>query len=81
MTPHPASIWSESLQQQTRDAIAQLPMTADGRLHFKHATLGGAYATYDDLCDDRPVLHAKNGGDAYCFAEIEALLQAGWAID
>ncbi|NMM12924.1 MAG: hypothetical protein HHJ17_05170 [Rhodoferax sp.] len=81
MTNHPTSSWSERLQQQTRDALEQLPVTADGGLHFKHITLGGAYATYDDLCNDRLILLAQKGGNAYRFAEVDALLQAGWALD
>lgn len=81
MTRHPPPSWSEPLQQQTRDAIEQLPATADGCLHFKHATLGYAHATYDDLCSDRLVLHANKGDDVYRFAEVEDLLHAGWALD
>ena len=81
MTTHPASSWSESLQQQTRDAIEQMPVTPDGRIHFKHPTLGYAYATPDDLFNDRLLLRPKTGIDEYRFAEVEALLQAGWAID
>lgn len=81
MTSHPTTHWSEGLQQQTRDAIEQLPVTADGCLHFKHGTLGFAHATYDDLCDDRLVLLANKGDDAYHFDDVDALLQAGWAID
>jgi hypothetical protein len=79
MTSHHTSNWSEGLQQQTRDAIAQLPVTADGCLHFKHVTLGYAYATYEDLCDNR--LIANKGGDVYRFVDVDALLQAGWALD
>lgn len=81
MTSQPTSSWSERLQQQTRDALEQLPVTADGGLHFKHITLGGAYATYDDLCNDRLILLTKKGGNTYRFAEVDALLQAGWALD
>ena len=81
MTTHPASSWSESLQQQTRDAIEQMPVTPDGRIHFKHPTLGYAYATFDDLFNDCLTLRSKTGIDEYRFAEVEALLQAGWAID
>lgn len=81
MTSHPAPNWSERLQQQTRDAIEQLPVTVDGCLHFKHATLGYAQATYDDLCNDRLVLQAGRGGNVYHFAGVEDLLQAGWALD
>lgn len=81
MTTHQTSSWSESLQQQTREAIEQLPVTPDGHLHFKHATLGCAYATVDDRCHDRLVLHSKKDGDAQRFDDVEALLQAGWAVD
>ncbi len=81
MTTHPTSTWSESLQQQTRQAIAQLPVTPDGYLHFKHPTLGYAYATIDDLMHDRLLLRSKTGSNDHRFAEVEALLQAGWAVD
>ena len=81
MTSHSTSHWSEGLQQQTRDAIEQLPVTADGCLHFKHATLGYAYATYEELCEDQLVLLANKDDDVYHFDDVDALLQAGWAID
>jgi hypothetical protein len=81
MTSHPTSHWSENLQQQTRQAIAQLPVTPDGQLHFKHPTLGYAQATLDDLMHDRLILHSKQGSSDHRSAEVEALLQAGWALD
>ena len=81
MTTQPTSTWSESMQQQTRDAIEQMPVTPDGRIHFKHSTLGHAYATLDDLFNDCITLRPKTGIDEYRFAEVEALLQAGWALD
>ena len=81
MTAHTTSTWSESLQQRTRKAIEQIPVTPDGQLNFKHPTLGYAYAAIDDLVHDRLILRTKTGGSEYRFAEIEALLQAGWAID
>ena len=81
MTTYPTSNWSENLQQLTRQAIAQLPVTSDGHLHFKHSMLGYAHATLDDLTHDRLLLRSKTGIDEYRFAEVEALLLAGWAID
>ena len=78
---NPSSPWSEKLQQQTRDAIEQLPVTADGHLHFKHPTLGAAYATLSDLCNDRLVLHSKSDLAVPLFDDVDALLQAGWALD
>ena len=81
MTTHPTSPWSENLQQLTRDAIEQIPVTPDGCLHFKHASLGFAYATLTDLMDDRLVLRGRQAGDSYPFAQVDALLEAGWALD
>ena len=81
MTTHPTSNWSENLQQQTRQAIAQLPVTPDGHLHFKHPTLGYAHATLDYLMHGQLLLRSKTGSDEYRFDDVEALLQAGWAID
>ena len=81
MTTHPTSTWSESLQQQTRQAIEQIPVMPDGQLHFKHPTLGYAYATIDELIHDRLVLRSITESKEHRFAEVEALLQAGWAID
>ncbi len=73
--------WSETLQQQTRDAIKQMPVTPDGCIHFKHSTLGYAYATLDDLIQECLLLHAKTSTESYRFEAVESLLQAGWAID
>ena len=81
MTTKLTCTWSENLFKQTREAIEQIPVTPDGQLHFKHPTLGYAYATIDDLVHDRLVLRSKAGSDAYRFAEIDALLHAGWAVD
>lgn len=76
-----ASPWSDSLQQQTRDIIAEMPITRDGRLHFKHATLGYASAALEDVFNDRLLLRAKTGAGDYLFEDVEALLQAGWVVD
>ena len=81
MTTNLTCTWSENLLTQTREAIEQIPVTPDGQLHFKHPTLGYACATIDDLVHDRLVLRSKTGSDEYRFAEIDALLHAGWAID
>ena len=81
MTNLQSNAWSETLQQQTRDAIAQMPVTLDGCIHFKHPTLGYAYATLDELMQEHLQLHANTGSEAYRYEQVEALLQAGWALD
>ncbi len=73
--------WSAALQRQTRVALEQLPVTQDGRLHFKHATLGFAFATYDDLCKGCFILYGLQNDDQRRFECVDALLEAGWVID
>lgn len=81
MTTYPTTTWSETLQQQTREAVEQMPVTPDGCVHFKHPALGYAYATLDDLIQERLLLHGKTSAESYRFEAVESLLQAGWAID
>lgn len=81
MTPHPTNNWSDSLQQQTREAIEKMPLTLDGNLHFKHPTLGYAFVALDDQISNRLVLRSKTGGEDHRFEGVETLLDAGWALD
>lgn len=81
MTTHLRSSWSEELQQLTRDAIEQIPITPDGYIHFKHPTLGAAYMVMDDLIDRRLVLRFPSGAADQKFSGVEYLLEAGWAVD
>ncbi|MBV5297621.1 MAG: hypothetical protein JZU64_05655 [Rhodoferax sp.] len=75
------SCWSDTLQHQTRLAIDNLAVTPDGKLHFKHGTLGFAWADFFDLRNDRLLLRAKKSDQQYDFDSVEGLLQAGWAVD
>jgi hypothetical protein len=81
MTPQASNTWSDSLQQKTREAIEQIPATRDGNIHFKHPTLGYAFATPDDLMNATLMLRSKTSGDAHRFVDVDALLAAGWAAD
>jgi hypothetical protein len=81
MTTNTASSWSESLQQQTRDTLYQMPITPDGNIYFKHPTLDFAYITLKDLVRKRLVLHSSTSTETWQFDDAEALIQAGWAVD
>lgn len=81
MTNPNHSPWSEALQQQTRQALEYPPITRDERVNFKHSSLGYAWASADDLCEGRLVLHPWQGMGLIGFVDAHALLQAGWAID
>lgn len=78
---NPTSPWSEKLQQQTRNAIEEFPMTVDGRLHFKHPAQGYAYAIVGELGRDRICLYRKPSGEPLWFDGVDALLQTEWALD
>ena len=73
--------WSAALQRHTRLALEQLPAAQDGRLHFKHATLGFAFAIYDDLCKGCFILYGLQNDDQRRFECVDTLLEAGWVID
>ena len=75
------ALWSEGLQEQTRDAIKEMRVAPDGRMHFKHKTLGYASITLDDILSNRLVLHAKKSDLEYVFSDVTALLLGGWAVD
>ena len=81
MTNHSTNIWSEALQDQTRQVIDAMPVTVDGLLHLKHPTQGFAHLDIDDLCQGNLVFHTKHDGGNLVFDDVEALLNAGWAMD
>ena len=73
--------WSQSLQQQTREAIETLALCPDGNLYFKHKKAGYARATLEGLMGCGVTLISKAANEALKFESVESLLQAGWVID
>lgn len=76
----PATPWSDTLREQTREAINDLSIGPDGRLHFKHKVLGYAFAEINDLLGDLE-LTCKKTSAKYAFSSCDELIDAGWAID
>jgi hypothetical protein len=81
VTSDQISHWSKELQSETRKVIADAPVTTDGCLHFKHPTQGFAYVKVEELCHSRLLMFRKPNGEKLWFDDVDALLQAGWAID
>ncbi len=74
--------WSEGLQQQTRDAISEMQVSPhDGKLHFKNYDKGFAFMTIQDLLGGKLSLTDKENGQVFEFADVDELLNAGWAMD
>ncbi len=73
--------WSETLQQQTREAIEEIFIGSDGKLHFKHIKNGSAFIHLDDLIKDRLLLIHKSTEERILFSDVDELISNGWAID
>ena len=73
--------WSSGLRDQTRQALYDLPVCPDGRLHMKH--IGGGNGWFDllDLAASKFVLHLKGDSGERTFADADEVIAAGWAID
>jgi hypothetical protein len=78
---HEPNTWSEGLQQQTREAIGEMRINPDGKLHFKNHDTRGAFIQAHDLVCGKLSLTDKENGQVSEFADIDKLLSAGWAID
>ena len=73
--------WSKGLQQETRDAISEMRISPDGKLHFKKHDSRGAFMTAQDLMRDKLSLTDKESAHVFEFADVEELLDTGWAVD
>jgi len=73
--------WSEGLQQQTREAISEMRVNPDGKLHFKNHDNRYSFMTTQDLVSGNLCLTDKENGQVSEFADSDELLNAGWAID
>lgn len=75
-------IWSTDLQQQTRDFIRDMQVSPfDGGLHFKHGDGHFAVCGFQDLAGGKLTLIEAQTGEVFEFADVDALLESGWAID
>lgn len=81
MSSNPMHFWSEDLQRQTRETIETAPITPDGFIHLKHPVQGHAYLEVAALCHSSLLIHSKPSGEKLWFDDVDALLQAGWAMD
>jgi hypothetical protein len=75
------SIWSDALQEETREAIHLWTLAPAEALHFKHPDRGYAFASPDEQSQGRLTLHCKQSDHYDHFEDANALLQAGWALD
>jgi hypothetical protein len=75
--------WSDDLKARTRETIKDRHALAsrDGHLHLKHTTFGfGVIGSSDLRCGVLRVVH-KRTGVTVTFADADALIADGWAID
>ena len=75
--------WSAAQRAKTREALATLSVlrALTGRIAFKH--MDGAFALMleEDLLAGRLALADRRSGIIIVFADVDALVDAGWVID
>lgn len=76
MTEH-----SDSLRKDTLKTLQEPPVTADGKLHMKHSSEGYGYFDLLDLAAFKFVLYRKGNEAQVIFADEQAVVATGWAID
>ena len=79
----PADDWSDELKEQTRDAIeGRGPFASlDGRLCLKHITSGFGTIAQEHLGGGPLRVVDRRTGAETCYANVDELIAAGWAID
>lgn len=72
--------WSDILREATRKALEDIIVTPDGIIHMKHidGRYGGIAAL--SLLREGCTIVLTDGSREH-FADIEALIDAGWVID
>ena len=73
--------WSAALRQATRDALVELPILPDGLIHMKHIERRFGSMALTDLLAEKCTISIKPDGPILDFPDVDAVIDAGWAID
>jgi WD40 repeat protein len=73
--------WSDGLQELTRNALLDCPMTYDGFLHMKNSAGGFGKIAIGDVLSGCFRVQSKNGAPDQVYAHIDDLIAAAWAVD
>lgn len=74
--------WSDSLKEQTRNAILEFWTGApDGFLHMKNINGRFGKIRLHDLITEKLLIQDKETDAEYLYSTADELIEAGWAID
>lgn len=73
--------WSASLREATREALIELPILRDGLIHMKHIERRFGSMNLTDLVAGKHVISIKPDGPILDYPDVDAVIDAGWAID
>ena len=75
--------WSGELKVQTWDVLEgrDILATRDGNLHLKHVTSGFSTIAEGDLWSGVLRIVDRQSGAETAFANVDALIAAGWVLD
>ncbi|OZB05789.1 MAG: hypothetical protein B7X67_11375 [Rhizobiales bacterium 39-66-18] len=74
--------WSDELKALTRAAVEDLDVMPRGNdVFFKHIRSGFGIMSFSDLVSGELRMRDAETGMITTFADVDALIAAGWAID
>lgn len=73
--------WSDALRTATRETLDELPFLPDGLVHMKHIDNRFGTMSLVELLAGTYAITAKDDSEILSFADVDALIDAGWAID
>ena len=73
--------WSVGLREATRDALLETPILHDGLIHMKQIEGRFGSMTLTDLLAGKYAITIKPDGPILDFPDVDAVIDAGWAID
>lgn len=83
MEPSPNPLWLSALEASTREGLSTLSVlpTPDGVVALKRADGSFAVLAEDDLLAGIMRLVDRTTGAVATYPDVDALLDAGWALD
>jgi len=73
--------WSEKLIQETRCAIDSCFAVHQGVLHMKNTNRTFGFIRFENLVTKNLMIEEKTSDAVHSYPTVDALIEAGWAID
>ncbi len=73
--------WSDNLLEETRDALRDGFVGANGFLHMKNINRSYGKIRLEDVMNGKLLIQDKDSDAEYSYSTVDELIADGWAID